>query len=73
MAKARYRERARRFLKGKGVADGNPHLRVGTTLNLSGLGPMFNGKYYVTLARHTFDVRKGYRTTFETSRPGIGG
>jgi phage protein D len=73
LAKARYRERARRFLKGKGVADGNPRLRVGATLNISGLGPMFSGKYYVTLARHTFDSRYGYRTTFETSRPGIGG
>jgi phage protein D len=73
MAKARYRDRARRFLRGKGVADGNPRIRVGATLNLSGLGQMFDGKHYVTLARHTFDKRCGYRTTFETSRPGIGG
>jgi Bacteriophage probable baseplate hub protein len=73
IAKARYRERARRFLKGKGVADGNPGIRVGATLNITGLGPMFDGKYYVTQARHAFDKRYGYRTTFETSRPGIGG
>jgi phage protein D len=73
MAKARYRERARSFLKGKGLADGNPLIRVGATLNITGLGQMFDGKYYVTLARHTFDSSYGYRTTFETSRPGIGG
>lgn len=73
MAKARYRERARQFLKGKGVADGNPRIRVGATLNMTGLGQMFDGKYYVTMARHSFDGRNGYRTTFETSRPGIGG
>jgi phage protein D len=73
MAKARYRERARRFVKGKGVANGDPRIRVGATLNITGLGPIFDGKYYVTLARHAFDQRSGYRTSFETSRPGIGG
>jgi phage protein D len=73
MAKARYRERARQFLKGKGIANGNPRIRVGVTLTMTGLGPMFDGKYYVTLTRHTFDRRHGYRTTFETTRPGIGG
>ena len=73
MAKSRYRERARRFVTGKGTANGDPRIRVGTTLNITGLGPMFDGKYYVTLARHAFDQRSGYRTTFETSRPGIGG
>lgn len=73
MAESRYRERARSFLKGNGAGDGNPKIRVGATLNIKGLGAMFDGKYYVTLARHTFDLRFGYRTTFEVSRPGIGG
>lgn len=73
LAEARYRERARRFLRGSGASDGNPKIRVGATLSLKGLGPMFDGKYYVTLARHTFDMRSGYRTAFEVSRPGIGG
>jgi Bacteriophage probable baseplate hub protein len=73
MAKARYRERARRFLTGKGIANGNPLIRVGATLNITGVGPMFDGKYYVTLARHSFDSHFGYQTKFETSRPGIGG
>jgi phage protein D len=73
MAESRFRARARRFLKGRGVADGDPSIRVGSTLNLSGLGQMFDGKYYVTMAQHTFDLRDGYRTAFETLRPGIGG
>lgn len=73
LAKSRYRHRARHFLQGKGVANGDPRIRVGVTLNMTGLGPMFDGKYYVTLARHMFDTRQGYRTTFETTRPGIGG
>jgi uncharacterized protein len=73
MAEARYRQRARRFLRGSGMADGNAAIRVGTTLDLKGLGNLFDGKYYVTLVRHTFDLRDGYRTAFEVERPGIGG
>lgn len=73
MAKARYRDRARGFLSASGVVDGDAQLRVGTTVELTGLGPFFNGSYYVTLARHTFDLHNGYRTTFEAERPAIGG
>jgi phage protein D len=73
LAEARYRQRARRFVTGMGIADGNPRIRVGTLLNLEGLGPIFDGKYFVTVARHTFDLTFGYRTTFELERAGLGG
>ena len=73
LAEARYRARARRFVTARGSADGNPSLRVGSTLDLSGLGELFDGKYYVRLARHAFDRENGYRTTFEVERPGLGG
>jgi phage protein D len=73
MAQVRYRNRARSFVRSTGVVDGNVRLRVGTTIELAGLGPFFDGPYYVTLARHTFDLRDGYRTTFEAERPAIGG
>ncbi|MDT5296264.1 MAG: uncharacterized protein QOJ76_3144 [Acidobacteriota bacterium] len=73
MAEARYRARARSFVTGRGRADGSPTVRVGSTLDLSGLGDLFDGKYYVKLARHTFDLENGYRTSFEVERPGIGG
>ena len=72
-AEALYRARARRFVTARGTADGTPSIRVGSTLDLSGLGDFFDGKYYVRLARHTFDVENGYRTTFEVERPGLGG
>jgi phage protein D len=71
MAEARYRERARRFVKGTGVVNGNVKVRVGATVELSGLGPVFDGPYYVNLARHTFDQRYGFRTTFEVERVAI--
>jgi phage protein D len=73
LADAGYRRRARRFLTGAGVADGNPAIQVGATLELRGVGPLFEGKYTVTLARHTYELLNGYRTTFEVQRPGIGG
>jgi hypothetical protein len=73
MADARYRARARTFVHGSGIVDGNVKVRVGATVNLAGLGPLFDGPYYVRRARHTFQLRDGFRTTFEVERPGIGG
>ncbi len=73
LADARYRRRARRFLAGAGVADGNPAIQIGAALDLRGVGPLFQGQYYVTLVRHTYDLINGYRTTFEVERPGVGG
>src|SRR5206468_738637 len=72
MAKARYRERARRFVIGTGLANGEPKLRVGTLVTLNGLGTPFNGKYYVTRARHVYDQVSGYRTDFDVERAGTG-
>ena len=43
------------------------------TVEFKGLGPLFDGKYYVSMARHTFTLRDGYRTTFDVERPSIGG
>jgi hypothetical protein len=73
MATARYCALARSLVRGTGVVDGNVKVRVGASLSLSGLGPFFDGSYYVTRARHTFTLRDAYRTTFDAERPGIGG
>ncbi len=72
LAQAYYRRAARRFVTGNGVASGDARVRVGATLDLSGLGTLFDGKYYVSRARHVFDRVKGYRTLFEVERPGLG-
>jgi uncharacterized protein len=73
LADARYRTRARRFLRGTGITDGEPAIRAGTRVELAGVGALFDGGYVVTCVRHTFDLRHAYRTTFEVERPGIGG
>jgi phage protein D len=73
ISEAHYRARARNFVCGVGVVDGNTGVRVGATLVLKGLGLFFDGPYYVVLARHTFTLDDGFRTTFEVERPGLGG
>ncbi len=63
---------ARRFVVGRGVAETKATLRVGAKLDLQGLGPLFNGKYYVAEVKHIFDSAKGLRTEFRSERLGIG-
>src|SRR5829696_6525395 len=71
-AEAFFRMSARRFVVGHGVAETNKSLRAGTQLDLQGLGPLFNGKYYVAEVKHLFDSTKGLRTEFRSERVGIG-
>jgi len=70
-AEAYYRRSARQFVTGYGSAEGDPRLRVGTRLTLSSLGSLFDGAYYVTRVKHTFDTERGFRTTFAVERPGV--
>ncbi|MEP6925805.1 MAG: hypothetical protein ABI954_15165 [Pyrinomonadaceae bacterium] len=72
MAETYFKAAARRFTTGRGVAEPNAKLRVGTTVNLDGLGKLFNGKYYVCDVAHVFDNAKGLRTEFGVERVGIG-
>ncbi len=67
-----FRMSARRFVVGRGVAQADSRLRVGAFVELDRLGPLFNGKYYVTEVSHLFDGIQGLRTQFTAERPGIG-
>lgn len=71
IAKAGYRERARRFITGRGQADGDARIRAGTTIELSGLGALFDGDYYVTRVLHTYDSSDGFQTEFDVERAGL--
>ena len=64
LADAEYAQRARRFVVARGVVEGNPTLRVGSSLTLTGLGPRFSNTYYTTAAIHRFDTEHGYQTEF---------
>lgn len=72
LAEAQYRERARRFVTGTGLADGDARIRVGALVKLSGLGSLFDGRYVVVRACHTYDLSNGFRTEFDVERPGLG-
>lgn len=64
IAAAAYDERRRRFVTVEGSAEGNPAIRVGTHVTLSGLGPRFSNTYYVVACRHRFDLQSGYESDF---------
>jgi phage protein D len=53
---------------GKGTAIGDPRLRIGQVITLSGLGDEFSGSNYrLTSVSHTLDA-SGYRTGFEVRK-----
>jgi phage protein D len=70
-AEAYFKMSARRFVVGRGVAETSAELRVGSYVNLQGLGPLFNGKYYLSEVRHLFNFL-GLRSEFTAERPGLG-
>jgi phage protein D len=55
------------FATAWGTCEGDPRLRAGTTVNISGLGPDYSGKYRVTAVTHTYGGPTGYTTTFEVT------
>lgn len=61
---AEFLQRRRRFTVAHGVAVGNPKLRVGCWLTLTGLGARFSNTYYTTEALHRYDTARGYETEF---------
>lgn len=72
VAQALYRKMARRFVTGRGVAEGDGRIRAGSHLTIQALGSLFNGRYYVNEAHHTFSLSEGYRTNFSVERPWVG-
>lgn len=64
LADSSFDQRARQFLVASGTSEGNPALRVGTHVKLTGLGPRFSNTYYVTSTCHRFNTDDGYLTDF---------
>lgn len=71
-AEAEFSRMARRFVSGEAVIDGDARVAVGRTVELAGVGPLFDGPYAVVEANHLFDVGLGYRTTLTVERSGVG-
>lgn len=69
---AAFRQMARRFVTGTGIAVGDARIRVGVQAQFDGLGAIFDGTYVFTEVRHLFDAQQGFRTEFRVERAGIG-
>lgn len=65
LADAAHRQRARSFVRLEGTAAGNPLIRVGAQIRLSGVGTRFSNTYQVSRTLHRFDRTAGYETDFE--------
>ena len=72
LAEAHLRALARRFLRGRGVADADARIHVGKRISLGGLGPLFSGKYDVVEINHRFDAAHGLSTEFVVERAWLG-
>jgi phage protein D len=72
LADASFGERERRFVTAVGTAEGNPNIRAGTHLRLTGLGSRFSNTYYVTRSCHRFDLERGYETDFTAETAFLG-
>lgn len=72
LANAIFDERRRRFVTATGTAEGNPSIRAGTHLKLTGVGPRFSNTYYVTHCCHRFDLERGYETDFRAESAFLG-
>lgn len=71
-AEAHLRVLARRFLRGRGETEADARLRAGGSVELSGLGPLFDGAYGVTDTLLRFDAAQGLRMEFGVERAWLG-
>ncbi len=67
MAQAILNEKESKFITAQGNCRGNPQIKVGKTLGISGVGNRFSGRYYVTSCNHRLTKDKGYIATFSLS------
>lgn len=69
LAQAELDLRAAREVTFWGVADGDPRLRPGAVVEVSGLGENADGAHVLTEIRHTIDERRGFVSEMSTAPP----
>ena len=69
LAQRRFRHQATRFLHGEMTCQGQPDLRAGREIDLSGVSPRFAGRYRVIQCNHRFDNVTGFTTRIKVQRP----
>jgi uncharacterized protein involved in type VI secretion and phage assembly len=67
MAQAMLDQLANAYLGAEGTCSGNPKVKAGVLLNISGVGSNYSGKYRVAKATHVLRGGAGYITQFSNS------
>ena len=68
LAKAALDRRAAQVVEAEGTCLGNPNVRAGKDVKLTGLGAKFSGRYHVTAVTHVYRTAgSGYQTHFTVS------
>jgi len=67
IAKGKFNDMTLEYIKGEGVAVGDPTIRSGSVIQLQGIGTRFSGLYYVTSSTHVV-AQGGYTTKFTAVR-----
>jgi len=67
MAQAVMDRAAGDFVVAEGLGTGNPSIKAGASISVSGLGNRFDGTYFVTGTTHTHGHDEGYTTRFVVS------
>lgn len=70
LAKDKYNELLLDFMTGNGQCLGNTAIRAGRTIEISGVGETYGGKYYVNKATHTINSQ-GYQTQFDVRKTAV--
>ena len=63
---------ARQFITGQGRSAGDPRIRVGRSIELLQLGPLFSGVYEVVSVTHRVDDQDAFSTEFHVERAQLG-
>jgi len=67
LAKATLNRMSDAFFEADGVAFGNPKIKAGGKVQVSGVGQQFSGTYTVTSSTHSYRGATGYQTVFQIS------
>ncbi|MAA59973.1 MAG: phage late control D family protein [Ketobacter sp.] len=67
-AGAHFRRMAKRFVQGDIVCQGEPSLKSGRDIELSGVSPRLRGTYQIVHCSHRFDSQNGYETHLKVNK-----
>jgi phage protein D/phage baseplate assembly protein gpV len=69
IAQAELDFRVARELTLRGVTEGNPELRPGASIDVTGVAPALAGRYVLTAVNHVVDDRRGFTSEISTAPP----